>query len=112
MLVGAYLSYLILSPFLAAITWAVLFAVLFHGMHVRLSARIGAGRAALVTTLVVGIVIVAPAVVLISALVREVPRSPSPSRACLKALRGKFSRSGTLSEPGFPCRCPRSRPNS
>jgi predicted PurR-regulated permease PerM len=73
-LVGAYLSYLILSPFLAAITWAVLFAVLFHGMHVRLSARIGAGRAALVTTLVVGIVIVAPAVVLISALVREVPQ--------------------------------------
>ena len=49
-------------------------AVLFHGMHVRLSARIGPGPAALVTTLVVGIAIVAPAVVLISALVREVPQ--------------------------------------
>jgi predicted PurR-regulated permease PerM len=73
-LLGAYLTYLILSPFLVALTWAVLFAVLFHGLQARLSARIGSSRAALVTTLVVGVVIVAPAIVVISALVREVPQ--------------------------------------
>jgi predicted PurR-regulated permease PerM len=109
-LVGAYLSYLILSPFLAAITWAVLFAVLFHGMHARLSARIGPGRAALVTTLVVGIVIVAPAVVLISALVGEVPQvTDSVARMSQSAPRQIQQ---IWAEPGFPSRCPRIRPNS
>jgi predicted PurR-regulated permease PerM len=43
----------VLGPFLAALTWAVIFAILFQRMHVALSRRMGPGRAALVTTLVV-----------------------------------------------------------
>ena len=72
-LLGGYLTYLVLSPFLVALTWAVLFAIMVRGMQVRLSPRIGPSGAALVTTLTVGFAIVAPAVLLVSALAREVP---------------------------------------
>jgi predicted PurR-regulated permease PerM len=73
-LLGGYLSYLVLSPFLVALTWAVLFGILFRGMQVALSRRIGPSGAALVTTLTVALAIVAPAVLLVSALAREVPQ--------------------------------------
>ena len=73
-LLGLYLSYLVLSPFLVALTWAVMFAILFRRMQAALAARIGSNRAAVVTTLVVGVVIVAPAVVLISAVARQAPQ--------------------------------------
>src|SRR4029453_4100015 len=71
---GVYLTYLFLSPFLVALTWAIMFAILFRGMQVALSTRIGAKRAALVTTLVVGLAIVAPAVTLIAVFAREAPQ--------------------------------------
>src|SRR5712672_3376950 len=73
-LLGVFLSYRILSPFLVALTWAVIFAILFRGMQVALSRRMPPGRAAVVTTLVVGIAIVAPAVLLISAVARQAPQ--------------------------------------
>jgi len=72
-LLAAYLAYLVLAPFLTTLTWATIFAILFHGMHVTLSRRIGPNRAALVTTLVVALVIVAPAAALIASVSREVP---------------------------------------
>jgi predicted PurR-regulated permease PerM len=71
---GVYLSYRILSPFLEALTWAVMFAILFRGMQLATAPKLGSGGAALVTTLVVGFLIVAPAVVLISAVAREAPQ--------------------------------------
>jgi len=74
-LLGAYLSYQILSPFIVALAWAVLFAILFRGMQAALARRTGPNTAALITTLVVGIVIVAPAVLLISALAQEAPQA-------------------------------------
>ena len=49
-LLGAYLTYLILSPFLSALTWAVLFAILFHNTQTTLASRIGPTPAALVTS--------------------------------------------------------------
>jgi predicted PurR-regulated permease PerM len=73
-LLAGYLTYLILEPFLAALAWAVLFGILFHGMQTSLAARLGPNRAAAVTTLVAGIVIVAPAIILVSALAREAPQ--------------------------------------
>ena len=73
-LLGVYLTYVVLSPFLVALIWALIFAILFRGMQLALSQRIGPSHAALVTTLVVAIVIVAPAVVLLSALAREAPQ--------------------------------------
>ena len=59
---GVYLSYQVLSPFIVTLAWAAIFAILFHGMHAALSPRIGGSRAALVTTLLVAVAIVAPAV--------------------------------------------------
>ncbi len=73
-LTAGYLTYLILNPFLVALTWAVMFAILFYGMQAALASRIGRNRAALVTTCVAGIVIVAPAVTLVSALAHEAPQ--------------------------------------
>jgi predicted PurR-regulated permease PerM len=70
---GAYLTYLVLRPFIVALTWAVMFAILFRKMQVVLTPKLGSGRAALVTTAAVGLMIVLPAVGLISTLVREAP---------------------------------------
>lgn len=72
---GVYLSYRVLSPFLAALTWAVLFAILFRRMQDALTRRTGPTTAALLTTLVVGVVIIAPSAVLISALARQAPQA-------------------------------------
>ena len=38
-LLGLYLSYLVLSPFLVALTWAVMFAILFRRMQVVLTSQ-------------------------------------------------------------------------
>ena len=74
-LLAVYLSYRVLSPFFVALTWAVLLAILFHRMQDALARRIGPTGAALITTLLVGVLIVAPATVLISALAREAPQA-------------------------------------
>ena len=73
-LVGIYLAYRILGPFLGALTWAAVFAVLFHGMQVWLARKMTPGRAALVSTLVTAALIVVPAGLLISAVAREMPQ--------------------------------------
>jgi predicted PurR-regulated permease PerM len=73
-LLAGYLTYLVLSPFLAPLAWAVVFAMMFHHVHVKLAPRIGPNRSALVTTLLAAVLIVAPAVMLISVLAREVPQ--------------------------------------
>ena len=71
---GLYLSYRILGPFIVALTWAMMLAVLCHGMQAALSRRITAGRAALVLTVVVGLGLVTPAVAVITILAREAPQ--------------------------------------
>ena len=42
---GLYLSYRILGPFIVALTWAMMLAVLCHGMQAALSRKTTAGRA-------------------------------------------------------------------
>ena len=73
-LVGLYLTYLVLSPFLAALTWAVIFAILFHDMQAALARRIGPNGAAALTLAVVAVAIVLPAALLVSAVAREAPQ--------------------------------------
>jgi len=73
-ILGVYLTYVVFRPFFAALIWAVIFAILFRGMQVRLVAKMSPNRAATVTTLFVAFVIVAPAVVLITTLQRETPQ--------------------------------------
>jgi predicted PurR-regulated permease PerM len=72
-LVG-YLAYEVISPFLGPLAWAAVFAMMFYRVQVELAARFGPNRAALVTTLLAGVLIVAPAVLLVSVLAREVPQ--------------------------------------
>lgn len=69
-----YLTYLVISPFLAPLAWATVFAVMFSRVHQELSPRIGPARSALAATLMTAVVIVAPAVMLVSVIAREVPQ--------------------------------------
>ena len=73
-LVTGYLAYRVISPFLAPLAWAAVFAMMFHTVHVELTGRIGPNRSALVTTLLAAVLIVAPGVFLVSVLAREVPQ--------------------------------------
>jgi predicted PurR-regulated permease PerM len=69
-----YLTYMVISPFLASLAWAAVFAMMFHAMHMELTPKIGANRSALVTTLSAAVLIVAPAVMIVSVIAREVPQ--------------------------------------
>ena len=71
LMVAIYLTYLVLGPFLVPLAWAAVFAMLFHNAQVRIAARIGRNRAALVLTLLTGLLIVLPAVTLLAALAHE-----------------------------------------
>ena len=73
LLIG-YLTYLVISPFLAPLAWATVFAVMFYRVHLELSPRIGPTRSALAATLMTAVLIVAPAVVLVSVIAREAPQ--------------------------------------
>ena len=73
-LLMGYLAFQVLSPFLASLAWAAVFAMMFHGVHRELVPRFGPNRAALVTTLMAAVLIVAPAVTLVSVFAREVPQ--------------------------------------
>jgi len=72
--VMGYLTFQVISPFLSPLAWAAVFAMMFHGVHLDLAARIGPNRSALVTTLLAALLIVGPGVLLVSVLAREVPQ--------------------------------------
>ena len=55
-----YLTYLVMSPFLAPLAWAAVFAVMFYPVHQELSPT--------------AVLIVAPAVMLVSVIAREAPQ--------------------------------------
>ncbi len=60
-LAGAYLCYLLAAPFLPALTWALVLAVLFVPAHRRLEARTGRPNlAAAVSVVIVALAIVGP----------------------------------------------------
>ena len=72
-LLTGYLAFVVLQPFLASLAWATIFAMMFHPVHLQLVPRVGPNRAALLTTLVAGVLIVGPAVLIVSVFAREVP---------------------------------------
>ena len=72
LLVG-YLAYLVTSPFLASLAWAGILAVTLEPVRASLNTRLSRSRAALVTTLLTGVLIVGPIAVLISVLAAELP---------------------------------------
>ena len=72
--VTGYLTYRVLSPFLAPLAWAAVFAMMFQGVHRELTLRFGVNRSALLTTLLTAVLIVAPGALLVSVLAREIPQ--------------------------------------
>ena len=73
-LLTGYLAFLVIRPFLAPLAWAVVFALMFYPVYDELMIRFGPGRGALATTLMAAVLIVAPAVMLVSVLARELPQ--------------------------------------
>ncbi len=71
--VAAYLSWLIVRPFLSVFAWAVVMTVLFFPAHRRLEARLGQGGwTALLSTALVILMVLAPTAFVITATVGEV----------------------------------------
>jgi len=73
-LLTGYLAFLVIRPFLAPLAWAAVFAMMFYPVYDELMIRFGPSRGALATTLMAGVLIVAPAVMLVSVLARELPQ--------------------------------------
>jgi len=91
-LIAGYITFLVLSPFLVPLTWAAIFAVLFHRVQDALARRLGPSRAALVITLLVAILIVAPAVVLVSVVAREAPQVTDYLQQASQTAPGRLER--------------------
>lgn len=71
LLIG-YLAFRIVAPFLAALAWAAVFGMVLDPVQARLDARLGPGRAAALTTLLAALMIVGPAITVLSILTVEI----------------------------------------
>lgn len=71
LLVG-YLTLKVVSPFLASLAWAAVFAMVLSPVVVRLEPRLGPAWAATLTTVTATLLIVGPAVLVLTILIREV----------------------------------------
>lgn len=67
----AYLSYRLFEPFLVPLAWAGVLVVCFYPMHARFEDKWGPGRAAALSTAVVTLALVLPALLVTTAFVRE-----------------------------------------
>lgn len=67
----AFLVYRIVSPFLVQIGWAAVLAICVHPWHARLARRFGSNRGALLSTVIVLLLLVVPAVLVSMALISE-----------------------------------------
>ena len=66
-----YLTYRIFQPFLVPLGWAAVLVVFFYPWHQKLEQRWGPSRAAVVSTLGVTLILIVPALLLMTAFVRE-----------------------------------------
>lgn len=69
----AYLAMLVVWPFLGPLAWAVILALSLRTVYLKFCIRLPNGRAALATTILAGVLIIAPAAFLIVVLVQQVP---------------------------------------
>lgn len=84
-----YLVYRLFEPFLAPLAWAAILAAFFYPWHQELEQRLGKTPAAAISTGVVTVVIIAPAVGILTAFVQE-------------ATQAVASVEGTLENGGLP----------
>jgi predicted PurR-regulated permease PerM len=66
-----YVVYLVVEPFLVALAWAGVLAIVFHPMHAAFARRFGPGWAAALSTLVITVSLVVPMVLVATAFARE-----------------------------------------
>lgn len=66
-----YLVFRIYEPFLSALGWAAILVIFFYPMHLRLARRASATYAAVISTLAVTILLIAPAIFVTTLFVRE-----------------------------------------
>jgi len=66
-----YLVFRIYEPFLTALGWAAILAIFFYPLHRRLSRRLSETQAAVLSTIAVTILLIAPAMLITSLFVRE-----------------------------------------
>ncbi|HTV57924.1 MAG TPA: AI-2E family transporter [Verrucomicrobiae bacterium] len=67
----AYLAYLIFRPFLASIVWAAVLVVVSHPVNAWLAERRGRTMAAMITTLGAMLILILPALLIMSAFVQQ-----------------------------------------
>lgn len=67
----AYAVYRIFEPFLVPLGWAVVFVVVFYPWHERFEQRWGETRAALFSTLAITVILIVPALFLLTAFISE-----------------------------------------
>ena len=72
-LLVAYLAMQVVWPFLAPLAWAVVLAVTLRPVYLHFCIRLRNSNAALVTTLLAGVLIIAPAVFLVAVVAQQVP---------------------------------------
>jgi predicted PurR-regulated permease PerM len=66
-----YFVFRIYEPFLAALGWAAILVIFFYPMHHRLLRRFSARKAAVLSTLAVTLVLIAPAILVTTLFIRE-----------------------------------------
>src|SRR5262245_38885601 len=85
LLLLAYLLYQIVEPFLVQLGWAAGLAICVRPFHARLERRLGPTRAALASTLLVLVLIIAPAIGVMSALIGEGGHAVTSAQEALRS---------------------------
>jgi len=70
-LVLAYLTYLVMAPFLAPLAWAAIFAAFFHPQFRFLRNRFGKSAAALISTIAVALIVIVPFSLIVTIFVKQ-----------------------------------------
>src|SRR5262245_5570697 len=81
----AYLLYQIVEPFLVQLGWAAVLAICIRPFHARLERRLGPARAALVSTVLVLVLLVVPAIGVASALIGEGGHAVTSAQEALRS---------------------------
>jgi predicted PurR-regulated permease PerM len=90
-LLAIYLTSLVLAPFIVAMLWAVILAILFHRTHATLTKRIGPSWSAAVTTCLVALLIAVPAIALASRAARDAPHIAAYFEGAVTNVSGRVA---------------------
>src|SRR5882672_2932727 len=72
-----YLIYLVFQPFFVPLGWAAVLVIVFHPVHMRFEHRWGKSRAAILSTAAIGLIVVVPLLVVLTAFVSEAIQAAS-----------------------------------